>query len=90
MAKLRIPYGLPVTRHRNQSLDSADCNIEASPKSRCLCDSLHEIDQVSICRAKAAHGREGDWCDFVFVFVFMRDMHFGQGEYEYPRPLQSR
>ena len=36
MAKLRIPYGLPLTRHRNQSLDSADCNIEASPKSRCL------------------------------------------------------
>ena len=36
MAKMRIPYDLPLTRHRNQSLDSADCNIKASPESRCL------------------------------------------------------
>ena len=36
MAKLRIPYGLPLTRHKNQSLDSTDYNIEASPESRCL------------------------------------------------------
>ena len=33
MAKLRIPYGLPLTWHGN---DSADCKIEASPESRCL------------------------------------------------------
>ena len=43
MAKSRIPYGLPLTRHKNQSLDSTDCNIEASPKPRCLVTPFMEL-----------------------------------------------
>ena len=53
------------------------------------CDSLREIDQVSICHALHTDGKVLGVI-FVFVSVFMQDMHFGQGEYQFAKPLQSR
>ena len=85
MAKLRIPYDLPPRRHRNQSLDRANCTIEASPESRCLVSRFVKLTKSQYVMQKLHTDKK---VLSVISCLYAR-YALGQGEYEYPKSLQS-
>ena len=86
MAKLRIPYGLPLTRHRNQSLDSANCIIEASPESRCLMSRFVKLTKSQYVMQKLHTDRK-----VLSMISCLYARHaISQGKYEYPKPIPNR